>query len=166
MIARPAIVRADLEGRAALAEALGVGVPDSWPPELYDDDARAFALARLEAAPEEFGWWHHYVVETDPVPTLAGIAGFKGPPDADGVVEVGYSILPERRRRGLATEAVGALVAKAFATDGVRSVVAETYPGLEASIGVLEKLGFEKAGAGSEPGVVRYRLQRPVATRS
>ncbi len=160
VIARPAIARADLAGPMALAEELGVGVPASWPPELYDDDARAFALARLESAPEEIGWWHFYVVECEPMPTLAGIVGYKGPPDAEGTVEVGYSILPERRGRGLAEEAVQALIDRAFERPDVKRVVAETLPGLAPSIRVLEKLGFEPTGAGSEAGVLRFVLEK------
>ena len=160
VIARPAIARADLAGPGALAEELGVGVPDSWPPELYDDDARAFALARLESFPEEVGWWHFYVVECEPMPTLAGIVGYKGPPDGAGTVEVGYSILPERRGRGLAEEAVQALIDRAFERPDVQRVVAETLPALTASIRVLEKLGFVPAGAASEPGAIRFVLEK------
>lgn len=37
---------------------------------------------------------------------------------------------------------------------------AETLPALAPSIGVLEKLGFVFAGEGSEPGVIRYALER------
>jgi [ribosomal protein S5]-alanine N-acetyltransferase len=56
---------------------------------------------------------------------------------------------------------VGGLVARAFALPQVRRLIAETYPELTPSIGVLEKLGFAPAEeAGSEPGVVRYELPR------
>jgi hypothetical protein len=34
----PALLVAEHEGPAALAAGLGVPLPDSWPPELYDDD--------------------------------------------------------------------------------------------------------------------------------
>ncbi len=136
-----------------------MGVPDSWPPALYDDSARAFALSRLEAHPEEIGWWHFYVVECEPVPTLAGLVGFKGPP-RDGMVEVGYSILPQRQGRGLAEEAIRALIVRAFEHPEVNRVVAETLPDLAPSLRVLEKLGFAPAGAGSEPGVLRFVLEK------
>jgi RimJ/RimL family protein N-acetyltransferase len=42
----------------------------------------------------------------------------------------------------------------------VRRVIAETYPALIASIGVLQKCGFRSIGDGSEPGVIRFELLR------
>jgi RimJ/RimL family protein N-acetyltransferase len=161
--ARLDTVRSEAAGRDALADELEVGVPESWPPELYDERARSFVMGRLEAAPSESGWWHYYVIQNEPVPTLVGIAGFKGPADIEGTVEMGYSIVPERQRLGIASEAVGALIDWAFETSAVRRIVAETYPTLGASIRVLEKLGFRLVHGGSEPGVVRYGLDRPPA---
>jgi len=38
---------AELEGREALARALAVDVPESWPPELYDAAAIRYTLAEL-----------------------------------------------------------------------------------------------------------------------
>jgi len=159
-MARPATVRADLAGTAALSDALGVGVPQSWPPELYDDGVRSIALKRIEDEPDEIGWWHYYVVESEPVPTLAGIVGYKGPPDADGTVEVGYAILPERQGRGIASEAMRALVERAFGHRHVKRVIAQRLPESADSSDVLEKLGFRREDEGPEPGTVRYVLER------
>ena len=39
-------------------------------------------------------------------------------------------------------------------------MIAETYPELVGSIGVLGKRGFRHTGEGSEPGVLRYELTR------
>jgi RimJ/RimL family protein N-acetyltransferase len=92
--------------------------------------------------------------------TLIGAAGYKGPPTAEGTVEVGYGIVRDQRRRGFASESVRALLSRAFAVPAVRSVIAETLPDLTPSIGVLAKCGFQAVGAGSEPGVLRYALSR------
>ena len=89
-----------------------------------------------------------------------GAGGYKGPPATDGSVEIGYSILPEYQQRGFATEAVEALVTRAFENPDVTRVTAETLPDLSPSIGVLEKTGFELLGEGSEPGVIRYGRER------
>jgi RimJ/RimL family protein N-acetyltransferase len=56
---------------------------------------------------------------------------------------------------------VRAFIARAFADTRVRRVIAETLPHLEPSIGVLTKCGFAFSGDGSEPGVIRYTLNRP-----
>ena len=43
--------------------------------------------------------------------SVVGDIGFIGPPDEDGSVEVGYSVIPARRGRGDATQAARAIVA-------------------------------------------------------
>jgi RimJ/RimL family protein N-acetyltransferase len=58
-------------------------------------------------------------------------------------VEIGYSIVPELQRRGLATRAVALLCDRA-AIGGAKVVTAETLPALIASQGVLLKSGFER----------------------
>jgi len=155
------ILRAEGEDRARFAELLNARIPESWPPELYDDDARLWTLRAIEDAPESEGWWMYYLVAGDGEGrALVGVAGYKGPPGDDGTVEVGYGVLPEHRRRGYATEATRALIERAFGFPAVTRVVAETYPHLGPSIGVMEKCGLAFAGDGSEEGVVRYALPR------
>jgi [ribosomal protein S5]-alanine N-acetyltransferase len=157
----PDLLRADGEDRGRFAELLNARIPESWPPELYDDDARRWTLAAIEEAPEEDGWWMYYLVaDGDGGRELVGVVGYKGPPRDDGTVEVGYGVLPEHRRRGYAVEATNALVERAFGFPEVTQVVAETYPHLTPSIGVMEKCGLAFAGEGSEDGVVRYELPR------
>jgi RimJ/RimL family protein N-acetyltransferase len=96
-------------------------------------------------------------VSGDP-PALVGWGGFKGPP-SDGVVELGYEIAPGFRERGLATAAVGQMVAEAFAAPEVQSVIAHTLPEPGPSTRVLEKSGFDRDGEGPE-STWRYRLER------
>ena len=149
------MIDAELDGR--LAKALSVEVPTDWPPEYHDADRLRFTRNALEDR-RNAGWWLHYVVAvTAPRPTLAGVAGYKGPP-VDGSVEIGYSIVPSCQRRGLATEAVRMLVAMAW-DRGVKAVDAHTLPHLVASIGVLRKLGFVSV-VGPEPGVLAFELRR------
>lgn len=157
----PDTLRAEGDDRARFASLLSARVPESWPPELYDDDARLWTLRAVEQAPEHAGWWMYYLVADDGGGReLVGVAGYKGPPGDDGTVEVGYGVLPGHRRRGYATEATRALVDRAFSFPAVARVIAETYPHLAPSVGVMEKCGLTFAGAGSEEGVVRYELPR------
>ena len=151
------LVRADLAGPAALAAALGHPVPPSWPPELYDDPAKEWTIAELERDPAQEGWLLYYVVAEDG--RLAGTAGYKGAP-RDGTVEIGYGILPDYQRRGLATEAAALLIEKAFREPGIQSVTAETLPHLLGSIRVMENNGLRLIGEGSEPGVIRFEISR------
>ncbi len=45
---------------------------------------------------------------------VVGTCGFKGPPGADGTVEIAYGVAPDQQGKGYATEASEALVAHAF----------------------------------------------------
>jgi len=164
--ATAALTRADLAGRDALEAELGVNVPDNWPPDLYDPAAVQYTLEMLDADPDVSEWSTYYIVRTDlpDGPQLAGIAGYKGRPTSDGEVEIGYSVLEQHQRIGVATEAARALVDRAFQAADVKLVRAETLPGLAPSIRVIEKLGFAFVGEGSEPGVIRYERRRPATT--
>jgi ribosomal-protein-alanine N-acetyltransferase len=154
--------RAALEGGPALGLALSVLVPSTWPPEFLDDPPLRHMLVRLELDAAQSGWWLYFVVLTGGGDgrTLIGAAGYKGPPGPDGTVEVGYGIVRDHHRRGYASEAVRAFLARAFGLSEVRRVIAETLPELTPSIGVLRKCGFQLIGEGSEPGVIRYELTR------
>ena len=157
------LVQAELRDPQELGWLLVAEVPASWPPELYDRAAAEYTIARLREGSEQAGWWLHYIVlkstQSDRR-TLIGTCGFKGPPTADGTVEIGYGVLPEFRRQGYAAETAQGLIAHAFAHPKVTRVIAETFPDLFPSIGVLRKIGFSYVGEGSEPGVVRYELRR------
>ena len=158
----PETMRAALESNAALSAALGVAVPDTWPPEFLDPPALEWTLARLTEAAGDDHWWLYFIVlrDTPAGRTLIGSAGYKGPPDDDGTVEIGYGIVRDRHRQGYASETARGLLGRAFARPEVRRVIAETLPELAGSIGVLRKCGFRYIGEGSEPGVIRYELTR------
>lgn len=153
------LVTRDIEGRQFLSEALGVNVPESWPPDLYGPRAMQFSLAQLDDASGQ-GWSFWYLATNDESSELVGICGFKGRPDGSGSVEIGYSILGCYQRLGFATEAVVRLVGWAFSHHNVNEVCAETLPHLTQSIRVLEKNGFKLTGPGSEAGVIRYAIKR------
>jgi len=151
-----------------LTQALGVEVPETWPPPLYDQDAIQYTLRGLEAHPADADWGFYYLARRDGAHSLlVGAGGFKGAPDAEGTVEVGYSVLPEHQRQGYATEAVGGWVRFAFESERVARVIAHTLASLGPSIRVLERTGFRYAGLGEDPNaplgeqVVRYELPRP-----
>ena len=63
------------------------------------------AVASLNEA--RFGVW---VVLEEVTNMVVGDIGFSGPLGSDGVVAVGYSVIPGSRRRGYATEAERALI--------------------------------------------------------
>jgi RimJ/RimL family protein N-acetyltransferase len=83
----------------------------------------------------------------DPARGVAvGRAGYHGPPDADGMVEVGYSIDPEFRRQGYARAALRALLARAAAEPGVRTFRATIAPDNVASRDLVLAHGLVEVG--------------------
>jgi RimJ/RimL family protein N-acetyltransferase len=99
-------------------------------------------LARLHASASEDPWVHGFSLVHRETGAAVGTCGFKGPPAADGIVEIAYGIDPEHQGKGYATEAAEALVLWAFGTAGVRAVRAHTLPESNASTRVLTKCGF------------------------
>lgn len=98
------------------------------------------------------------VVERESGMVIGG-AGFLGPPDDQGAVEIGYGLAPERRNRGLATEAVFGLLAFAWSEPSVQRVFATTDPANIASARVLEKAGLSRVRITNE--LVYYESARP-----
>jgi GNAT superfamily N-acetyltransferase len=79
-------------------------------------------------------------------------------------IEVGWSIVPELRRRGLATEAMRAAIDDAWTRTNAGHVVAYIRSGNEASHRVAAKLGFTRRAGGltadGKPMTV-YELRAP-----
>lgn len=161
-------VRTELEAPEQLAHLLGAVVSPEWPSGEYDHDAMVFFLSCFEAGGDSAeGWYAWYALSPDggSAPrTLLGAGGYFGPPDADGTVEIGYSILPEWQRRGYASEMVKMLAAHAFTFSQVNRVLAHTAEGNSASIKVLVRSGFHPAGAGAEAGTLRFECTHVVGT--
>jgi ribosomal-protein-alanine N-acetyltransferase len=142
-----ALLSAEDASASALCELLGAEEPPGWPPLYHDAGSRGWFLRKLESDPSVQGWLGFYVIaEIDGRFTLAGSAGFKGPPNAEGMVEIGYSIVEAFQRRGIATAAIAQLVDRAFADPRVEVVTAETPVTFAASRALLEKCGFALAG--------------------
>jgi len=83
--------------------------------------------------------------------------GFMGPPDG-GLVEIGFSVIPESRRRGYATEAARSLTEWAFRDPAIREITARSEPENEASARVLRAAGFTRIG--ESRGIIRWRRTR------
>lgn len=93
--------------------------------------------------------------------TVVGGIGFKGTPDEDGLVEVGYGIDAAYRRTGYATEAVKGMVRWALGQPGVRCVTAQTEPDNEISQKVLLNCGLVRDGFGDEGPM--YKITQAVS---
>ncbi|SDM54922.1 Protein N-acetyltransferase, RimJ/RimL family [Allokutzneria albata] len=75
-----------------------------------------------------------------------GRAGYHGPPDAAGMVEIGYAVDPAHRRRGYARAALEFLLRRAADEPDVRTVRVTISPDNEASYRLAAGYGFVEVG--------------------
>lgn len=141
------------EGAAAAARLLGVEVHPAWPPADLLEVLPGYAdVVEIDPRWCIWGVW----LALDAAGTrLVGDAGFKGPPDSDGSVEIGYGVMEDLRSRGYATEMVRALVGWAFER-GVKRMQARCLPTNLASQAVLKKVGFRRVG--EDEGIQEWEL--------
>lgn len=110
------------------------------------------------ASASEYAWYTYWLVVITSSPFGAGLAGFKGAPDHQGAVELGYGIDPACQGKGYMTEAVHALVDWAFRSPACKFVMAETLQTNQASIRLLQKVGL--APFGSDEHNFYWRITR------
>ncbi|GKV55243.1 N-acetyltransferase [Sporosarcina sp. NCCP-2222] len=114
-------------------------------------------LSALRKDPSLLGWGAWFVT-CKKTGEVIGDIGFKGRPDAKGIVEAGYGMSPAAQGKGFATEAVHAVIQWAFSSPAVKQIIAECHAENLASIRVLEKLHMELAA--SKNGMLKWQLQR------
>jgi [ribosomal protein S5]-alanine N-acetyltransferase len=120
--------------------------------EMYTSgEVSAQWLAELRASREADPWRHGFFLILRETSEAIGTAGFKGPPDAVGMVEIAYGVAPGFEGQGSATEAAAALFAFALETPQVEIVRAHTLPVANASTRVLTKCGFLLVGEVVDP---------------
>jgi RimJ/RimL family protein N-acetyltransferase len=90
--------------------------------------------------------WITRAAVSEPDGTVVGDAGFHGPPDEAGMVEVGYSVVPTYRRQGYARAALTALLVRAAAEPDVRTVRAVISADNIASLATIKGFGFTRVG--------------------
>lgn len=119
-------------------------------------------LSAYFAGPDWRGVWRmrHEQVQDDPVSAAwvtgviwdacqqvaVGRAGYHGPPDPSGMVEIGYAVDPAYRRRGYARAALESLLRRAAGELQVRRVRATISPDNVASYRLVSQYGFVEVG--------------------
>ena len=154
-----AAVASELAGDGALGGLLGAEVTTEWPPVDWDRPVLELLAATFERDPEQQAFQRYVLLRReDGSRVLVGSVGGFVWPERPGEIEIGYSVLPAFRRRGYAFEAAERYVAYVRERAGAMEVVAQTFPRLEASVRILERLGFVRDGDGREEGAMAFRL--------
>ena len=133
------------DGEAVAAE-LGAVLPAPWVAEV--SWLAALRAQQLRLRPGDGPWLLRpiLVVGSDGSRTAIGYLNFHAAPNADGQVEVGYTLLPEARGNGYAIEAVRAAFDWARREHGVHRFRAAVAPDNERSRNLILKLGFQQTG--------------------
>ena len=147
----PEHLRALIEGNDCYARSSGLTPATGLRDFIVSDDVSPEWLAALESATGSDPWRDGFALVHSESGLVIGNAGFTGPPDAEGMVEIAYGVVPDYQGRGYATEAASALVAWAANNGRVAVVRAHTLPERNASTRVLEKCGFRHVGEVTHP---------------
>lgn len=100
---------------------------------------------QLADAPADAPWVTRFVIVPDHAAPV-GVAGFHGPPNEVGVVEIGYRIDPAQRRKGYARRALETLLAVARTHPAVRVVRVSISPNNHPSRSLVDGYGFREVG--------------------
>lgn len=128
-----------------------------WSEDFPDADSAEQAAWALDALPDPFGF--RLVVERSSN-LVVGSVGLEGSHE-NGQAELFFALVPSRRGRGYATEAVRALVAHAFEVSEIAEVIAMVELANAPSLRVLERVGFAHNGFEPTGGVTIFELRRP-----
>ena len=157
--ATPELLRMELSDRKKFATAIESVIAPGWPPGEYDAEASRYFIDQMTKHGERVSGWLIYYVVTAPELAnpreLVAAVGYFGPPDANGVVEIGFSVVDTWRGRGVATEGVRALVDRALRHSKVRQIIARTTLDNASSVSVLKKSGFRETPV-REKDLVRF----------
>ncbi|HLW18106.1 MAG TPA: GNAT family N-acetyltransferase [Actinomycetota bacterium] len=139
-----AFIQAVLDSRRTEAEnLLGVVLPIDWPDE---GDLRHLQRWHKDMAEENrVAPWRARAITLREGGLMIGHAGFHGPPDDTGTIEIGYAIFPPFRGNGYATEAARRLLEMAKEI-GATTFRASVSPSNAPSLAVVRKLGLVKTG--------------------
>jgi RimJ/RimL family protein N-acetyltransferase len=90
--------------------------------------------------------WVTGVIWDEQQQAAVGRAGYHGPPDRSGMVEIGYAVDPAYRRRGYARAALEALLQRAAREPQVKTVRVTISPDNAASYALASQYGFAEVG--------------------
>jgi ribosomal-protein-alanine N-acetyltransferase len=110
-----------------------------------------FRRDQIAAHPDWLPWSLRAIVLREPERTMVGYANFHGPPGVNdlgtpGAAETGYTVFPEYRGRGFATEVAQAMMDWAASEHDVRHFISGVTADNAPSLRVNDKLGFRRTG--------------------
>lgn len=151
-----ALIAGDIERADALT---GLRFPVGWP---NDPDARSglpWHLGALQAGERQVAWRIRVIVERS-TRRVMGSINLKGPPNAEGDVEIGWGLTEHCRHRGYAVEAAAAVIGWVFQQPGVNWVSATVPDDNLPSQRLAAKLGMHRTGE-TRRDLPLWRITKP-----
>lgn len=133
------LMEAFLRGDSEIEKLAPYRAAPEYPLEIYKQFFK-YKIERFRKFPNENEWEGIIIHKNDNM--IMGDMGFKGGPNQEGIIDIGYSIVPSYRGCGYATEMGKAMVNWGLSQPNVKKVIATCDPDNFASIRVLEKIGF------------------------
>jgi RimJ/RimL family protein N-acetyltransferase len=129
-----------------LAARINASVPVEWVEEVRD--LAAYRAQQLRERPGDEPWLLRALVVSQPADArrVIGYLNFHAAPDEGGMVEIGYTLLPDAQGQGYAIEAVRGAFAWATREFGIHHFRASVAPGNGRSENLIRKLGFVQTG--------------------
>jgi len=142
------IIRDLLKNSTSELKKLSLKTDENWPTN-DTKDILPIICKEFEKyiVPTGFEIW--MIVNRDNMQVIGDI-GFKGQPDNEGEVEIGYGLISEERGKGYGYEALEAMVKWAFSQEKVKVVKADCLIANYPSIKILEKVGMKEINRNEE----------------
>lgn len=141
-----AFIEAVLAGdRANAGATAGLTLPPDWPDE-HDSRFLRRRLDQMRVDPSSQQWLVRAMALRVQERPMVGHIGFHGSAETVGRAEMGYTVMPNHRRQGYATEAARALMGWAAREHGVDRFFVSIAPGNASSLAMAAKLGFRQVG--------------------
>jgi ribosomal-protein-alanine N-acetyltransferase len=142
------IIRDLLKNSTSELKKLGLKTGENWPTN-DTKDILPIICKEFEKyiVPTGFEIW--MIVNRDNMQVIGDI-GFKGQPNNEGEVEIGYGLITEEQGKGYGYEALEAMVKWAFYQDKVKVVKADCLIDNYPSIRILQKVGMKEVSSDKE----------------
>lgn len=118
---------------------LGFKLSEDWP----STDTKEFLTSNIDKmkSNESEYFWGVWLMILESENRVIGDLGFVDEPSKDGIVEIGYNVVPSYRNQGFGFEAVNALTDWASKQQAVKKVIAQCDKDNQYSIRILRKIG-------------------------
>ena len=128
------------------------GKPYSNPHRILMDESGPlrWRVPQVRSNPLVNKWFVRWMVEKS-TREIVGSVSFHGPPDEQGMMEIGLGVHSNFQRRGYAVEALTGMWSWVVEQPGVELLRYTVAPDNLASVALVEKFGFERVGQQIDP---------------